>query len=144
MTKLIHRPSIAFDDFNRLFDIWNERNDVSRGATSAWHPSVDIKETPAAFILLADLPGVSPNDVSISMENNVLTLRGERNETKKSSNDDYSRVERIQGTFFRQFTLPDFVDSDKIHAKSKHGVLEVTIPKVEKARSKRIDIRIEN
>jgi HSP20 family protein len=134
------------DRMNRLFD------DAFRGARSqgseeewalgSWSPAVDIFEHEGAIVLKAELPGVDPADVEVRVENNVLTLRGERkvdNEVKKES---YHRVERAYGTFTRSFTLPTVVDTEKIKAEYKDGVLRVTLPKREEAKPKQISINV--
>lgn len=120
---------------NRLTD------DDASAATASWAPSVDIKENDKAFTLLADIPGVDPKDIEISMEKGVLTVKGERNTENVEEGDNYRRVERQSGTFYRRFTLPDSADADKIEARSDHGVLKITIPKQEVALSRRIEVK---
>jgi HSP20 family protein len=110
-------------------------------ATANWAPSVDISENDKAFTLLADIPGVEPKDIEISMEKGVLTIKGERHSENIEENENYRRVERQSGQFYRRFTLPDSADADKIEAKSEHGVLTVTIPKQEVAVSRRIEVK---
>ena len=122
-------------EYNRLND------DDTSVATANWAPSVDISENDKAFTLLADVPGVEPKDIEISMEKGVLTIKGERNSENVEENENYRRVERQSGRFYRQFTLPDSADADKIEAKSEHGVLTITIPKQEVAVSRRIEIK---
>lgn len=109
-----------------------------------WSPAVDIKETEDKFVIHADLPGVKTNDIEVTAENGVLTIKGERESKKEEEKDDYKRVERFSGSFMRRFTLPTSADLDKISAKSKDGVLELSIPKLEEhAKPKRIDIKVE-
>lgn len=122
-------------DYNRLSD------DDASVATANWAPSVDISENEKAFTLLADIPGVNPDDIEISMEKGVLTIKGERSTEKVDEGDNYRRVERESGQFYRRFTLPDSADADKIEAKSEHGVLRITIPKQEVAVSRRIEVK---
>lgn len=110
-------------------------------ATAAWAPSVDITENDKAFTLLADIPGVNPDDIEISMEKGVLTIKGERSTENVEEGENYRRVERQTGQFYRRFTLPDSADADKIEAKSEHGVLKITIPKQEVAISRRIEVK---
>jgi HSP20 family protein len=126
-----------------LYDpTFNRTNDDDASvATANWSPSVDISESEKAFTLLADIPGVDPNDIEISVEKGVLTIKGERCFEKVSEGKDYRRVERESGQFYRRFTLPDSVDSDKIEAKSEHGVLKITIPKQEIAISRKIEVK---
>lgn len=109
---------------------------------AAWSPAVDIKEEDEAYVLHADVPGVDPKDVQLSMENNVLTLRGERKLEAKRENDNYRRIERVFGTFYRQFTLPDTADTEHISAKYTNGVLEIRVPKQPKALPRRIEVQV--
>ncbi len=122
-------------EYNRLSD------DDASVATANWAPSVDISEDEKAFTLLADIPGVDPKDIEISMEKGVLTIKGERQSEHVEEKENYRRVERESGQFYRRFTLPDSADADKIEAKSEHGVLKITIPKQEVAVSRRIEIK---
>jgi HSP20 family protein len=101
---------------------------------------VDIREDKDAYVLHADVPGVDPKDIEVHMENGVLTIRGERKSETKEERENYKRVERVRGTFYRRFTLPDTADADKISAKSVNGVLEVRIPKQETVQPRRISV----
>ena len=116
-------------------------DDDASVATANWAPSVDITENDKAFTLLADIPGVDPKDIEISMEKGVLTIKGERRSENVEEGENYRRVERESGQFYRRFTLPDSADADKIEARSEHGVLKITIPKQEVAVSRRIEIK---
>ena len=116
-------------------------DDGASVATANWAPSVDISENDKAFTLLADIPGVDPKNIEISMEKGVLTIKGERQSENVTEDENYRRVERQSGQFYRRFTLPDSADADKIEAKSEHGVLTVTIPKQEVAVSRRIEVK---
>ncbi|SFI51904.1 Hsp20/alpha crystallin family protein [Nitrosomonas sp. Nm34] len=119
------------------------RGDVSRessSATAEWVPSVDIKEETDKFVLLADLPGVKPEEIDVSMENGVLTIKGEKRTEAKTEKEGYKRVERTYGSFYRRFSLPDTANSDAISAVSKHGVLEIVIPKRESVQPKKINV----
>jgi HSP20 family protein len=107
---------------------------------SDWAPAVDIKENEDSYILHADIPGVEPKDIQIDMEDGVLTVRGERHSDTEDEGENYRRVERVRGTFFRRFSLPDTADAENISAKSNHGVLEVTIPKQAKVKPRRITV----
>ena len=127
----------------RLKGFNNTNNDLSNVETSQWSPRVDIKEEPHQFIITADLPGVEPKEIEISMENNVLSIKGVRNLIRKNKEENYSRVERFSGTFYRQFTLPDHVNADSIKAAGKHGVLEIIIPKKERHVPKKIKVHQE-
>jgi HSP20 family protein len=128
-------------EVNRLFDISRFGDEETRGmVTSDWAPAVDIKEENDRFILLADLPGVDAGNIEITMEQGILTLKGERVTENKEETEKYKRIERVRGTFLRRFSLPDTVQADKITARSKDGVLEVVVPKGEKAQSRRIRV----
>jgi len=116
------------------------RNKENTTSASDWVPAVDIKEEAESFLIHADIPGVDPKDIDIHMENGVLTISGNRVDTKTDEQDGYRRVERSRGTFLRRFTLPDTANADQISASSKHGVLEVTIPKQAKLQAKKITV----
>lgn len=108
----------------------------------SWAPAVDIYEQEGNIVLKAEVPGVDPKDVGILVENNVLTLRGERKFDEDVKKESYHRVERSYGTFTRSFTLPNVVDVDKIMAEHKDGVLRVTLPKKEEAKPRQIRINV--
>ena len=128
--------------YNQSHSEYNQLNDDDASvATANWAPSVDIREDEKTFTLLADIPGVDPKDIDISMEKGVLTIKGVRNTEEVEESENYRRIERQSGQFYRRFTLPDTADADKIEAKSEHGVLTVTIPKQEVAVSRRIEVK---
>ena len=108
--------------------------------TSHWRPAVDIKEEADRFVIMADLPGVDPGDIEITMENGVLSIKGERKSEIRDEKEGYKRVERVSGTFYRRFSLPDSADAERIAAKGKDGVLEVSLPKHEKVQPRRIAV----
>lgn len=119
------------------------RGDVARegsSATAEWVPAVDIKEGPDKFVLQADLPGVKPEEIDISMENGVLTIKGEKKTEAKTEKEGYKRVERTYGSFYRRFSLPDTANPDAISAVCKQGVLEIVIPKRESVQPKKINV----
>ena len=127
-----------------LYDtLLGERSDAdgSNIATSHWRPAVDISEENDRFVIHADLPGVDPKDIEVTMENGVLTLKGERAAEKKEDSQGYTRIERAHGTFYRRFSLPDTADADRIEAHGKNGVLEITVPKQEKVQPRRIAVK---
>ncbi len=131
------------DEVSRLFDEDYRGltgKDQSSAATSHWAPAVDIKEEADRYVLRADVPGVDSKDIEITMENGVLTIKGERKHEDTEEREGYKRVERVYGTFYRRFTLPDTADAEKVSASSKNGVLEVTIPKQEKVQPRKIKI----
>ena len=111
-------------------------------SSSDWVPAVDIKEEDGRYIIHADVPGVDPKDIEINMEDGVLSIKGERHSETTDEREGYKRVERVRGSFFRRFSMPDTADADAVTAKSKDGVLEIVIPKQQKLQPKRI--RVEN
>jgi HSP20 family protein len=114
---------------------------TDRGTTVAdWAPAVDIREEEARFVLRADVPGVDPKDIDVTMEDGVLTLRGKRELEHRDEREGYRRIERVSGQFFRRFTLPDTADAEGITAKSVQGVLEVSIPKQPRLQPRRIPV----
>lgn len=121
-------------------DIANNDHDQSHVVTSHWRPAVDIKEEADRFVIMADLPGVDPGDIEITMENGVLSIKGERKSEIRDEKEGYKRVERVSGTFYRRFSLPDSADAERIEAKGKDGVLEVSLPKHEKVQPRRIAV----
>jgi len=130
---------------NRLFDEsyrgrGTSEDDWSLGGS--WAPAVDIYEQEGNIVLTAELAGLDPKDVDVRVENNVLTLRGERKWNDDVSRDSYHRVERAYGTFTRSFTLPSVVDTEKIKADFKDGILRLTLPKKEEAKPKQISIHV--
>jgi HSP20 family protein len=128
-------------DLDRLFNRELNQDDDSHGAVSDWMPAVDVHETKDAFLLRADLPGVDPKDIDITMENGVLTLRGRRQSETTQEERGYRRIERVSGEFYRRFTLPDVADADAISAKTDHGVLTVRIGKRPDVQPKRIEVK---
>ena len=106
----------------------------------AWIPTLDIHEEPEKFVVRADLPGVDPKDISITAENRVLTLRGQRTFERSENQKGFERLERVEGSFLRRFTLPDNVQDDQIKARHINGVLEVTIPKVAAPEPRRVSV----
>ena len=132
------------DRMNRLFGgISHQPGSTDEGLTAGpWTPQVDVYETNDSIVLKADLPGMSQNDVEISVEGNMLTVKGERKFEKEVSEKEYYRMERSYGTFTRSFTLPPTVDSDKIDAAFAQGVLKITLPKREESKPKQIKVKI--
>jgi HSP20 family protein len=111
-------------------------------AGAAWVPPVDVLEDPAAIRILAEVPGVNPDDVQISLENNVLTIHGTKQQIAEEHTDRAHRYERTYGAFERRFTVPATVDPAAIKASYEHGVLAITLPKAEKARPRRIEVNV--
>jgi len=144
MRLVSYEPWSTFSQFqnelSKLFDRRLSSDDNSTVETSHWMPLVDIKEEANRFVLYADIPGVDPKDIEITMENGVLSIKGERTEEAREEKEGYSRVERRKGMFYRRFALPDTADPDNITAHGKHGVLEISIPKREKAKTRKIEV----
>ncbi len=136
---------VARTRFNRFFEdaLGDLFTPVVRGeevSNRNWLPAVDVAETPDALTLYAELPGLSREDVDITLENNVLTVRGERKFEKDVKEENFHRIERAYGTFARSFTLPNNVKGEAVEASFKDGVLTVRIPKAEEAKSRKIAI----
>ena len=129
------------DEVNRVFSSSFGRNNESGMMRGAWNPSVDIFENKDQIVLEAELPGMNPEDVNISIENNVLTIHGERRFEKKDENDNFHRVERSYGSFTRSFTLPPTVSSDNVDANFDNGILRLSLAKREEAKPRRIEIK---
>ena len=108
-----------------------------------WAPAVDIYETEQNLIVKADLPDIKPEELDIRVENNILTVRGERKFEKKVEEGNYLRVERSYGSFTRSFALANTVNTEAIKAEYKHGVLTLTIPKREEAKPKQIKVNVQ-
>ncbi len=130
-------------ELNRLHGYGNDsvEGDRSNVVTSQWRPAVDVKEEDTRYVIHADLPGVDPKDIDITMEDGVLTIKGQRQSETRDEQVGYTRVERVTGYFYRRFSLPDTTNSAEISANGKNGVLEVVIPKQEKAQPKKIPVK---
>ena len=142
---------VKYDPFRELRSLQDEMTRLFTGVMpanfnreemthGAWAPSVDIYEDKERLILEAELPGMSRDDFDISVENNVITLKGERRFEKKTEGDNYHRVERSYGTFTRSFTLPQTVTAEGATADFENGVLRVSLPKREETKARKIEI----
>ena len=127
-------------DLDRLLGASVAPAEESAATASDWLPAVDIKEEPNGFVIHADLPGVSPKDIDVTLENGLLTIRGERRVEAREERDGYRRVERASGLFFRRFSMPDTAAPDGVEAKYANGVLEVRIPKQPQVQPRRIKV----
>ena len=125
---------------NRLQRELDQGSAEGSTATAEWAPAVDIKEEADKFVLHADIPGVKPEEIDISMEAGVLTIKGEKNTEATTEKENYKRVERTYGSFYRRFSLPDTANAEAISAASKNGVLVITIPKREAVQPKKISV----
>jgi HSP20 family protein len=131
------------EQVNRLFETsFPGRSDNS--ALTTWAPAVDIYETGNELVVKADLPDVSEKDLDVRIENNALTIRGERKFEKKVEEENYLRVERTYGSFSRSFSLPNTVNSEAIRAEYKNGVLTVELPKRAESKPKQIKVNVTN
>ncbi|PYS86473.1 MAG: molecular chaperone [Acidobacteria bacterium] len=128
------------DEMNQLFSGFGKGFDANEFARGAWAPSVDIFEDQEKLIVEAELPGMNREDFELSVENNVLTLKGERKFEKKDERDNYHRVERQYGSFVRQFTLPQTITAEGATADFENGVLRVSLPKREETKARKIEI----
>src|SRR5438270_11302020 len=142
---------IRYDPFRDLRALQDEVNCLVTGnmarfddegiARGSWNPSVDIYENKDQIVLEAELPGMKREDFDLSVENNVITLRGERHFEKTDESDNYHRVERAYGSFTRSFTLPNTVTAEGATAEYSNGVLRVALPKREETKAQRIEIK---
>src|SRR5579862_1171037 len=130
------------DQMNRLFDDTFTRGRAGESDLATWAPAVDIYETEQELVVKADLPEVDEKDIDIRVENNTLTIRGERKFQNEVSQDNYLRVERAYGTFTRSFSLPNMVKVEDIAAEYHNGVLTVRMPKREESRPKQIKVGV--
>ena len=127
---------------NRVFEdaaVRGWKNDEP-SATTSWSPAVDIYETDNEIMVQAELPGVDRKDIALQLENNVLTLKGDRRFEKETNQENYHRIERSYGGFSRAFTIPTVVDEDKIRADYRDGILKIALPKKEQVKAKQIKI----
>ena len=141
------RTDGIFDAFRREMDSLYERffAETPAGPTGelvgAWAPRVDIEETDKEILVKADLPGVDPKDVEVSVTNGVLVLRGERKEEREDKKKNYHRLERFVGRFYREVLLPPGADTDKIVAAGHKGVITITVPKKPEVLAKKVTVK---
>jgi HSP20 family protein len=144
MTLIRYEPWHVMDRLHRQIDqIFGDSfaSPAANGDSSvAWIPTVDVHEEADKFVVRADLPGVEPKDISITAENRVLTLRGQRHFERSENQQGFERLERVEGSFLRRFTLPNNVQDDQIKARHINGVLEVTIPKLPTPEPRRVSV----
>jgi HSP20 family protein len=132
------------NEMNRLFNtFFDQPNPTGRaGAGRRWIPAMDLVETGDHYVLRADLPGLSDEDVNVQLEDNVLTISGERKAEQETQQEGYYRLERAFGGFSRTLTLPDGVDPDGVQARFDRGVLEIRIPKPEQKKPRQVQITL--
>jgi len=142
-----------FDPFRQVYRLQDRMNRIFEDAlgrsvddtdlfVGTWTPAVDILETENELVLRAELPGMNSEDVDIRIENNTLTLRGERKFESKVDKVNFHRRERVYGEFSRSFTLPSTVEQEKVSAEFKDGILQLTLPKKEETKPKQITIKV--
>ncbi|GGY76976.1 Hsp20/alpha crystallin family protein [Marinobacter zhanjiangensis] len=132
--------------YNRLFGLTRGNEESGENdlfSSSDWIPVVDIKETPEAFTIEAELPGMSKEDVKVTVQNGVLSIQGERKHEEDTDDEKQHRIERFYGSFLRRFTLPENVDEDSIKANFKDGVLSLKLAKAEPAEPKSIEVDVQ-
>jgi HSP20 family protein len=129
---------------NRVFGRPPVRRDNSKEALTVadWIPAVDISESEGEYLIKAELPGVKKEDIKVTLQEGVLTIQGERKQEKEEKGRKYHRIERSYGTFIRSFTLPDSADDSKVSAEFKDGILDLHVPKSEKAKPKAIEVKV--
>lgn len=128
------------DPFIQLMDNFFNSEATQEASNRSWAPAVDIRETEEAYLVQAELPGLSKEDIDITVEENILKLSGERRWEKDVEEEQFHRIERSYGSFTRAFSLPSRVDSGNVSAKFQDGVLTISVPKMEEARPRKIDI----
>jgi HSP20 family protein len=140
------KPFGELSPFRKEMDrLWNRflgETPFARTFNEMWSPSVDISETKDDFIVKAELPGLEAKDVNVSISGNVLTIKGEKKAEEEEKDEHYHRIERYSGSFQRVFQLPSGVKADKVEANFDKGVLKVTLPKVEEAKKKEIEVKV--
>jgi HSP20 family protein len=140
-----HPVSNVLDEFNQLHRVFDTVFDHRLGSSAgemSFMPAVDIVEREGSFDIRIELPGVTKEDVKITVNNGVLTVKGEKKVEEEKKGENYRRVERSYGSFLRSFNLPKSVASDKIDASYDNGVLSISIPKAEEAKPKEIEVRV--
>ena len=131
-------------EMDRIWDSFSERRPATKDREGGeWLPSLDVSETKADFVVKAELPGVNPNEIDISLTEGVLTVKGEKKQEREEKEEGYHLVERSYGSFIRSLRLPREVQNEKINASYKDGVLRITLPKTEQAKKKEIKIKVE-
>jgi HSP20 family protein len=144
---------VRWDPFRELEEVSDRLNRVlgpdarrSHGKETMivadWTPSVDITETEGEYLIKAEIPDVRKEDVKVTLEDGVLTIQGQRKQEKEEKGTKYHRIERSYGSFARTFSLPDVIEADKVKAEFKDGVLNLHLPKSEKAKPKAIEVKV--
>jgi len=140
-----HSLTTLQDEFNRLFnDFFNRTMDVTPWLGLERRPflRLDVAETDDAVVVTAEVPGIDPKEVDISLRENVLSIKGEKKHEKEEKGKDYQRIERAYGTFSRRVTLPSYIDPEKVEADYKDGILTITVAKKAEAKPKTIKVNV--
>jgi HSP20 family protein len=141
-------PFVELEDvskhLNRIFGRFTARAEPDREvlAMADWAPTVDITETDSAYMIKGEIPGVNKEDVKVTIEDGMITMRGERKQEKEEKNKKFHRIERSYGSFMRSFRVPDDVDENAVKAEFKDGMINVTLPKSGKTKAKSINVSI--
>jgi HSP20 family protein len=130
-------------EMDRLWDSFFGERPFPRIREREWAPSLDVSETKDNFVVKAEVPGMDAKDIDISLTGDILTIKGEKRQEREEKEEDYHLVERSYGGFSRSVRLPAEVESGKIKASYKHGILKVTLPKSEKVKAKEVKIKVE-
>jgi HSP20 family protein len=141
LNPLLNELTSTRDRLNRLFgrnEAWDTEGALS---VADWAPSVDILEKENEILIKAELPGVESRDVAVTLDNNVLTIKGERHLEKDVKKESYHRMERTYGSFFRSFSLPNTVDTGNVRAEYKDGLLTLALPKLAASKSRTVEIK---
>jgi HSP20 family protein len=129
------------EKMNRLFeDVFTGQSESKELAASSWAPAVDIFETENDLVMTAEVPGIDEKDIEIKIEDNTLILKGARKFEKETKEENYHRIERSYGSFYRAFTLPNSIDPEKIQAEHENGVLKITMPKRTELKPRKVKI----
>jgi len=146
LIKWSHLPTISSlqNEMNRMLDRFFKGGDLSDFGmeTGAWIPPIDLAESDEKFMVKAEIPGIDPKEIDISVKDNTLLIKGEKKEEKEEKGKNYYRMERRYGGFSRSIDLPSSVDTNKVTAECKNGVLEITLQKKEEVKPKQINVKV--
>jgi HSP20 family protein len=137
----MNEPRTLRDEMDRLFDNFFGMTPASTERGAVWSPAVNVREDENNFYIEAELPGMKKEDIDLEIEQNSLCIKGDRKFEKKEEGENYHFVERSYGSFYRSFSLPSNVDAEGISAEYKDGVLQVTVPKKEEVKPKKVEIK---
>ncbi|MBP8625474.1 MAG: Hsp20/alpha crystallin family protein [Syntrophorhabdaceae bacterium] len=130
-------------EMDNIWDTFFDRTPGKGYGVSEWLPSLDVSETKNNYIVNAEIPGIDPKEVEISLNDNILTIKGEKKQEKEEENENYHVIERSYGGFTRSLRLPGQIQGDKVKATYKNGILKITLPKTEEAKKKEIKVAVE-